>query len=346
MNRKKTTKLKIFIVSGASALAVGLVATTTDVGKFYLNKYDNPYLHKEIELANMTEEEKYKTVTKFIKDMEKYETIEVMYDLDPDNLKEAIKNLLMSNPYTDFKMLSDRLATTEVSYDDSLSGGVRGKTMIEENAFYERVVIKLLEPNSEIYFHELIHAIYPTIKDCQFLEETISAQLTSEFYHTEYDYDEPRMVLKMWLETLGSDVFNKIRATGSLEPLKEELENIGCGNEMITIIISDFNDYFSLYKIYKQGQNIKDETLPKEIYDASGEINLATARNIYDSKCLHLLQNIEYVYQLKYQDTMLNNEQMKLYQDEFMRLRDTFSYFTELEETYYFNQTMKKVKTY
>ena len=175
MNRKKTTKLKIFIVSGASALAVGLVATTTDVGKFYLNKFDNPYLHKEIELANMTEEEKYKTVTKFIKDMEKYETIEVMYDLDPDNLKEAIKNLLMSNPYTDFKMLSDRLATTEVSYDDSLSGGVRGKTMIEENAFYERVVIKLLEPNSEIYFHELIHAIYPTIKDCQFLEETIKS---------------------------------------------------------------------------------------------------------------------------------------------------------------------------
>lgn len=118
----------------------------------------------------------------------------------------------------------------------------------------------------------------------------------------------------MWIETLGEDVFYKMRTTGSLDTFYHTLNQLGIQEKQVDSIVQRLNRIHELYLSYDNVSRAKNLS---SIYP-----DVVKENTVYNSNILkHIktlqelaLQDIDVAYTKQYGQSYQNNRIMKLYE--------------------------------
>lgn len=275
---------------------------------------ENPYHEITVSFDTMTELEKNNFLDEYFLNLKNYPLVKEGLKLDPGMFKE-LKKVLLNNPYIDLEKIADFISITKVEHVDEANGACLGQVNKQEKVLYDEQTIYLYKyqvendfkkeiTDTNVYFHELIHAIFPSIKDNDFFEEAITDLILEECYVVaNIGYPTYRILLKMWCETFGIDVFLKMRATGEIDSFKQALKNLDYTEKEIDNVLNHLNNYSYVYDKLLE-LNVNNQISPKTRFEYLGQFHQI------------LLQDIKNVYERQYQRSMDENPIMKVYYEQ------------------------------
>lgn len=286
-------------------------------------KQSNPYHDVTIDLSSMNDEEKKIYLQNYFEKLSDYPLFtNIKSDAASAIINDDLIQLCLNNKYIDYNDLSDRIAVTTVNYSNQKSDIFLGQTHRRHifylpKTIYEDIEVIIYGKSTELslkstYYHEMIHAIFPRIKDSRFFDETLTDIIEKECFEEEdQSYGRINPITKMWIETLGEDVFMNMRATGKLDSFKDSLKKLGYTQNDIDNILTNLNNIINLFYDYlKNGDYSCCFNLKKEIEEA--------------------IKNIENAYQIQYGRKLEDNIIMKSY------IYNIKGYFENVEDCYYY----------
>ena len=297
--------------------------------------HNHPYNHLEVEVNELPDEDKNEFIMEFIDRMSDTPLFKVANKVDPSMLNELLL-YCQNNPYIDYENLATSIAGTKVYYEPK-EGTVTGETQTQQDFFglFSHSNIYLYSNQEDpsfasTYYHEMIHALFPTIDDSSFFEETLTHIITTEYPSENYSiYEYEGNLTKMWIETLGEDVFYKMRTTGSLDTFYHTLNQLGIQEKQVDSIVQRLNRIHELYLSY---DNVSRAKKLVSIYpDVVKENTVHNSNILKHIKTLQelALQDIDVAYTKQYGQSYQNNRIMKLYETK------SFGLIQKIPEIYY-----------
>ncbi len=336
MNKKKIKNgsmivMQIYIISNLA---------TFDYKLFHIYQTlkivcENPYHRFEGNIQTLNTMDQQYFIQGYLKDLEDYPLLEQAEKIDQDMFFH-IQNLCLNNPYVDYAKMADRIALTQVKYSnvvnkkDETVQGTTEKTYLPWDSSMEvgsTVHIYNLEKQkyhlNEIYYHELIHALFPLIQH-PFLEEGLTDIMTREAYP--YDdktlgYLEHNLILKMWIETLGPDVFLQMRATGSLDSFKQALLDLDYSEEEISNMLSLMEGAHKISRASSYIQECKRKY--PDLINEDQTVNLNVQKVYEEAYFKQLMIDVEDVYERRYHKSALENMIMCCYKNKLLKYYDS-----------------------
>lgn len=347
MEKKKQKKFGILL---RFILIFDFIVWDAQLLKWYLELYpiiSNPYHNLKIDMNQLSLENQENFINQYIEDLSEYQLFEHAEKIQKDML-ENLKLVCLSNPYIDYSDLADRVASTTVEYKEDRGQHVSGKTynytfFLSSAPIKQEVFIYGLNKKNNwfiqpTYFHELIHALFPPIKDSNFFEEALTDIITNECSDDRsIGYPLHRALGKMWIETLGVDIFKEMRATGNIDPFKDVLLHLGYSKNDVTNFIKRMNEFHWLYMMQFDPSSAAEklEGNYPQIYNEDQTINEKVLKTFVKTKMNQLIDDVEDVFQKQYQQDPAYNIIMSAYKSQLLsddNPQITYIYY----DTYYF----------
>lgn len=327
MKKKHIQRLKT-MAKICTILSLGYIDTQLyELCELQHSLLKNPYHDVTVDMDTLSFNEQEKFILKYLKDMKKYPLFIEASKLDKEMITK-LANVCIHNPYIHYNNMADAIAVTRINYYPDENKNILGETFNYDSIFGGNFKLRQIslynldkEEQDEVkttYFHELIHAIFPKISESLFFEEGLTELITKECYETSnIAYPLHHALTKMWVETLGVDSFLEIRATGSLDPLKKSLYDLGYDEQKVASILKNLDDLHWLYKTCEYNSYVSQlKEKFSDVLASDGTIKDYKLETYLRTSAYQALQDIQEVYQCKHEYNSNANFMMAAYETE------------------------------